>query len=175
MSIKDILKTAAPWISAAIGGPFGVVAVDAIGAALGLSEKTESAIKSALSGATPEILAAMKKADQEFEFKMRMSGYEHHQKLAALAVENTNSARQMQISVKSYLPPILAIIITLGFLGICVGMMSGVLVIKDNQALLVMLGALGTGWGNVLNFYFGSTAESGRKTEMIAQAEAIKP
>jgi hypothetical protein len=39
--------------------------------------------------------------------------------------------------------------------------------------MLLMLGSLSTGWGVVMAFWFGTTAASGRKTELLAQAPAI--
>jgi hypothetical protein len=36
-----------------------------------------------------------------------------------------------------------------------------------------MLGALGTAWGSVINYYFGSTLQSGRQTELLAKADSI--
>lgn len=63
--------------------------------------------------------------------------------------------------------------ITFGFFGILIGMLRGDLTATDNQALLIMLGALGAAWGAVVNFFFGSTAESGCKTELLAQAPPV--
>lgn len=169
---KQVVSTVAPWIGAALGGPLGSAAVTAAASAFGLSEKTETALKTALSGVTPEQMLALKKADQEFAVKMQEIGFDHEDKLSALAVENTKDARAMQIQTRSKVPATLAILITFGFFGILVGMLWGSLTVTDNQALLIMLGALGAAWGAVVNYYFGSTAESGRKTELLAQAPA---
>ena len=40
--------------------------------------------------------------------------------------------------------------------------------------MLMMLGSLTTGWGVVMAFWFGTTSDSGRKTELLAQAPAVK-
>jgi len=41
---------------------------------------------------------------------------------------------------------------------------------SENQALLIMLGALGAAWGAVVNFYYGSSAGSQAKDAVIAKS-----
>lgn len=174
MDLTGLLKTVAPWIATAATGPLGGMAVGWACDALGVTSKTADSLKQALSGATPEQLLALKDADQAFAAQMQALGFSNMEKLAALAVDNTKDARQMQVQTRSWVPGVLACVITLGFFGILVGMMSGKLTTSENQALLIMLGALGAAWGAVVNYYYGSSADSGRKTELIAQAPAIK-
>lgn len=168
MDYTAIIKTVAPWIGTALGGPLGGMAVEAIGSAFGLSTKTTDAVKQAISGATPEQMLALKQADQAFQVQMQKLGFDNLEKLAALDVENTKDARAMQVAVRSPVPAILSILITIGFFGILIGMMTKQLTTEDNQALLIMLGALGAAWGAVVNYFFGSSAGSARKDELAA-------
>lgn len=172
MDWKALVSTVAPWIGTALGGPLGGAAVGAVADALGLSDKTEASIKAALAGITPEQMLAIKNADQAFSVNMQKLGFDNLEKMAALAADNTKDARAMQVTTRSHIPAVLAVLITCGFFGILIGMLRGDLNATDNQALLIMLGALGAAWGVVVNFFFGSTAESGRKTELLAQAPA---
>jgi uncharacterized integral membrane protein len=133
-----------------------------------------AAVKAALSGATPEQMLALKQADQQFALRMQELGFADIEKLAALAVENTKDARAMQMATRSQVPAMLAVLITVGFFGVLVGMLAGTLKSSENQALLIMLGALGAAWGAVVNYYFGSSADSGRKTELLAVAPPVK-
>lgn len=174
MDWMKVISTIAPWIGTALGGPLGGMAVEAAANALGLSSKTVDAVKTAIAGATPEQMLALKQADQTFALQMQKLGYENIEKLAALAVENTKDARSMQTITRSPVPAVLAVIITLGFFGILIGMLYGQLKTSDNQALLIMLGALGAAWGAVVNYYFGSSAESGRKNDLLAAAPPVK-
>ena len=41
-------------------------------------------------------------------------------------------------------------------------------------ALLIMLGSLGTAWGMVMAFWFGTTNGSATKTELLAKAPAVR-
>lgn len=170
MDWKSIVKTVAPWIGTAIGGPLGGMAVEAAASALGLTDKTVDAVKAAIAGATPEQLLALKNADQGFALQMQSLGFRHVEALEQLSVENTRDARAMQVQVRSRVPAVLAVIVTLGFFGILIGMLAGVLKASDNQALLIMLGALGAAWGAIVNYYFGSSQSSDRKTELLSQA-----
>lgn len=170
MDWQSIVKTVAPWIGTALAGPFGGMAVDAISGALGLSNKTVDAVKQAIAGATPEQMLALKKADQDFALQMQALGFKQVTDLEAIAAGDRKDARDMQKTTRSRVPAILSIAVTIGYFLILVGMMTGELKVSDSQALLIMLGSLGTGWGMVMAFWFGTTHDSGRKTEMLAEA-----
>lgn len=174
MSVGDILKTVAPWIATALGGPLGGIAVEAAASALGLGDKTTESLKAAISGATPEQMLALKQADQQFALQMRTLGFKQITDLEALAAGDRKDARGMQTTTRSRVPAVLSVSVTLGYFSILIGMMTGWLKVSDSQALLLMLGSLSTGWGVVMAFWFGTTADSGRKTELLAQAPAVK-
>jgi plasmid maintenance system antidote protein VapI len=174
MDWQAIIKTVAPWIGTALGGPLGGMAVEAAANALGVPTKTTDAIQQALAGVTPDQMLALKKADQDFSLQMQALGFKQLTDLEATAAGDRKDARAMQIATRSALPFILSIVVTVGYFGVLVGMMLGVLHVNDSQALLLMLGSLGTGWGMVMAFNFGTTADSGRKTDLLAQAPAIK-
>lgn len=173
MDFTTILKTVAPWIGTALGGPLGGMAVTAAANAFGLTDKTTDSIKQAISGATPEQMLALKQADQAFALQMQELGFKQITDLETLAVADRKSARDMQVTTRSHIPAALSVLITGGFLGLLTGMMNCYLKAEDGQAMLLMLGALGVAFGQVINFWLGSTAESSRKTEIIAQAPAI--
>ena len=172
MDWTKIISTVAPWIGGALGGPLGGMAVEAAANALGLGDKTTAALQQAIAGATPEQMLALKTADQAFALQMQALGFKHSADLETLASADRKDARDMQKTTRSWVPAALSVIITLGFLGLLTGLMTGYLKAEDNQAMLLMLGALGVAFGQVINFWLGSTAESGRKTELIAQAPA---
>ena len=173
MDWKSVISTVAPWIGTTLGGPLGGLAVTAAAEALGLSDKTEEAVKAAISGVTPDHLLALKNADQMFAAQMQELGFKNQEKIAALAVENTKDARAMQVSTRSLVPAVLAIMMTVGFLSILIGQMGGWLVPDDGQPVMLQLGALNTAWAASIAYYFGTTFGSGSKTEMIARAKPV--
>lgn len=174
MDFVGFLKTVAPWLGTALGGPLGGLAASKVAEVLGASEKTQDALSTAFSGAKPEDLLALKKADQEFEVQMKALGFKQHADLEQIAATDRASARDMQKSIRSWVPSALSIVITSGFLGLLAGMMTDILDVNDSQALLLMLGSLTTGFGGVLNYWFGSTSGSQTKTDIISRSGAVK-
>lgn len=173
MDWQALIKTVAPWIGTAIGGPLGGMALEAAANALGISEKTTDAVKQAISGTTPEQMLAVKNADQAFALQMQSLGFKRVADLEAIAASDRKDARGMQVAQRSNVPAILSIVVTFGYFGILLGMMLDVLKVSDSQALLIMLGSLGTAWGMVMAFWFGTTSDSGRKTDLLAKAPSI--
>jgi len=173
MDFTAIIKTIAPWIGTALGGPLGGMAVEAAANALGLSDKTVDAVKTAISGATPEQMLALKKADQEFSIQMQALGFKQVTDLESIAAGDRKDARAMQVAKPSPVPAVLSSLVTAGYFGILVGIMRGWLRIDDSQALLLMLGSLTTAWGAVMAFWFGTTRDSARKTEIIAKSGPV--
>ena len=60
-------------------------------------------------------------------------------------------------------------LVSVGFFGILGWMLDNAIPASGKEALLVMLGALGTGWTAVLSYYFGSSAGSFDKNAMFQQ------
>lgn len=173
MDALAILKVAAPWIGGALGGPLGGLAVTAATNALGLSEKTSEALKTALAGTTPEQMLALKTADQNFALQMQELGFKQLADLEAIAAGDRANARGLQMGTHSQLPAVLSLAITVGYFAVLFGIMQGWLKINDSQALLLMLGSLSTAWAATISFWFGTTRESGDKTRLLAQAPPI--
>lgn len=170
MDFTTIIKTVAPWIGTALGGPLGGMAVEAASNALGLSEKTTGALKQALAGATPEQMLALKQADDTFAIQMQQLGFAHTEALEKLSADDRNSARQREMTVKDWTPMILAYGVTLGFFGVLAAIMLTTVPAASRDVLNIMLGSLGTAWTGVIAYYFGSSDGSARKTELLAQS-----
>lgn len=169
MDWKAIVGTVAPWIATAITGPLGGMAVGALADALGLSDKTESAIKQALSGATPEQMLAIKQADQAFAARMQELGFQNIQALEKIAADDRDSARKREMSVQDYTPRILAYLIVGGFLGMAYGVLFKQMS-ADSVLAGTIIGYLSAKAEQVAAYYFGSTAGSKQKTELLANS-----
>lgn len=174
MNVPQVLKMVAPWLASAVTGPFGGMAVSAIADALGLSDKTEAAVKAALSGTTPEQMLALKQADNDFSIKMKELGFKNEHDMEQLAVNDRDSARKREMTVQDKTPRNLAYAITTGFFGILVGLMFVKMPNGNKEILYVMLGSLGTAWAGVTAYYFGSTRGSQVKTDLLAKANPVK-
>ena len=120
--------------------------------------------------ATPDQLTALKKIDADFKVSMKSLDID----LERISEQDRDSARQMQMATKSWLPEVLAILVTLGFFGIIVYILKFGLPESGKESLLLLLGSLGTAWTGVMGFYFGSSADSHKKTEALTSALGSK-
>lgn len=174
MDWKNIVGKVAPMLGAALGTPLMGVAITGIADALGLSDKTEAAITQALAGTTPEQLLALKNADQSFALKMQELGFANAKDIEALAVGDRDSARKREMVVQDKTPRNLAYGVTGGFFGILMFMMFFEIPMASRDILNIMLGTLGASFSGIIGYYFGSTAGSKLKTELLAKADAVK-
>ena len=164
----DWLKQIAPTIATALGGPLAGMAVSAISKAIGVDpDKVGDLISN--NKLTAEQIAQVKIAEIELQKQAQELGLNFEK----LSVEDRKSARDMQAATRSIVPPALAAIVTVGFFGI-LGMMLFGKVDSGNPAILMMLGSLGTAWTGIIAYYFGSSAGSQAKTDLLSKAPTIK-
>lgn len=168
----DWLKTLAPLLGTALGGPLGGAAAAFIADKMGIDSKTVESVSEVLNSTkmSPDQISALKLAEIDFQKFLEQNKID----LAKLDADNTKSARDMQIATRSHTPDVLAGIITLGFFGILITMMVGWLKVSDQQALLMLLGALSAAFGAVINFFFGSSHGSQTKDRLLANSTPIK-
>jgi hypothetical protein len=163
----DWLKQIAPTIATALGGPLAGLAVDAISKAVGIDPKdvTKTISEGKL---TADQIAQIKTAELAMAARAQELGLDFEK----IAVDDRKSARQMQISTQSWIPGAMAIVVTLGFFGILIGLMTEHF--KTSDALMLMLGSLGTAWTGIIAFYFGSSAGSQKKDQLLHQSSPTK-
>jgi hypothetical protein len=161
--MMDWLKTIAPTIATALGGPLAGLAIEAVSKAVGIDPKdVQSTISEGKLNADQIML--LKQAEVQMAARAQEMGLD----FAKLNVEDRKSAREMQAETRSYIPAILAVTVTVGFFGILIGMMTETF--KTSDALMLMLGSLGTAWTGIIAFYFGSSAGSQAKDDLLHQS-----
>lgn len=160
------LKQIAPTIATALGGPLGGLAYEVIGKVFNIG--TDEA-KTLLDDGkmTSDQIAQVKVAEIQLKQMEEQLGLNFEQ----LAVQDRASAREMQSNTKSWVPPTLAILVTVGFFGILTSLMTGYA--QKSDELMIMLGSLGTAWTGIIGFYFGSSAGSQRKDELLHQSTPV--
>lgn len=168
--MMDFLKSVAPMLATAIAGPLGGVAVKAIGEAIGMESATVDAVRKAVVGQqlTVEQVEAIKRAENDFALQMARLGFENTQALEQLAANDRANARQREISTGDWVPKVLAMFVTLGFFGVLLVLVFHGKPHEGGDALLVMLGSLGTAWTAIISYYYGSSSGSAAKTAMLA-------
>ncbi len=159
----DWLKQIAPTIATALGGPLAGMAVSAISKAIGVDEEK---VGDLIAGnkLSAEQIAQVKLAEIELQKQAQELGLNFEK----LEVEDRKSARDMQSATRSMMPPLLASAVTLGFFSIMV-MMFFNKIDSNNPAILMMLGSLGTAWTGIIAYYFGSSAGSQAKTDLLSK------
>lgn len=164
-SLLNLVRTVAPSLASAVGGPLAGMAVRTISdALLGKPDGTEAELAEAAAKATPEQLLALKQAEQDFAVRMRELDID----LERISNADRDSARNREVATKDWTPRILAGLITVGYFGALFYMLrNGLPPQGGSEAMLVMLGTLGTAWGGVVAYYFGSSAGSKEKTDAL--------
>ena len=161
------IESIAPTIASCLGGPLAGLAVEAVSKAIGVDpNQVQDTINSGK--LTADQIAQIQAAEISLKEKAQQMGLNFEE----LAVQDRKSARDMQTTTKSFIPPLLALIITLGFFGILIGMMTGK--VTSSDALMLLLGSLGTAWTGVISFYFGSSASSQNKDQLLHQSTPTK-
>jgi len=184
MSWNDVVKVVAslaPTVASAIGGPLAGMAVTALESVFGITpgpeetvEQRQGTLASAIAGATPEQLQAVRKADQDFQVKMAELGFKNQEAIAALRIEDVQGARALLTATKSWVPAALTVVLTVGVF-VMVGLMFFSAVPPDNkEAFYTMLGSITTAWLISVHFWFGDTLASGEKTKIIARSAAVE-
>jgi len=163
----DWLKTIAPTIATALGGPLAGLAIEAVSKAVGIDPKDVQSTISEGKLSSDQIML-LKQAEVDMAARAQEMGLD----FAKLNVEDRKSAREMQAETRSYIPAILAVTVTIGFFGILIGMMTETF--KTSDALMLMLGSLGTAWTGIIAFYFGSSAGSQAKDDLLHQSTPHK-
>jgi len=162
----DWIKTIAPTIFSAIGGPLGGLAYEMVSKVLGVSQDDAKKMLEDGKLSSDQIAAV-----QQAEIALKAKAQELNLDFEQLAVQDRSSARTMQIATQSWIPPVLAIGITGGFFGILFGLMYGQ--VQHTPQIDIMLGSLGTAWTGVVAFYFGSSAGSQKKDELLHQSTQV--
>ena len=164
---RETIRAVAPGIATALGGPLAGAAVKVLGdAVLGKPNATAEEVAAALSSGalTGEQIVALKAAEQTFALEMEK-----------VYVGDTQNARQQTVELARAGSPLAwgaAIVSTLIVMGyfFCIYRLFIVQVdMPPNvfQLLNVMFGALSLAFGQVCNYWLGSSAGSKRASDSI--------
>lgn len=163
---KSVVKSVAPTIATALGGPMVGLGVKALSQVLlGKDDGKESEIAQALQGATPETLLKLKEADQQFDIRLKELDID----LEKVNAEDRDSARKRQIAVKDKTPAVLAYLLTLGFFCVLAALFNFTIPEANKAIIFSLTGSLGTVWIAAMAYYHGSSRSSARKDELKIQ------
>lgn len=161
------LQQIAPTIATALGGPLAGLAVDAVSKALGVGADVAKEMLDH-GKMSAEQIAQVKVAELELQKQAQELGLN----FAKLEVDDRKSARDMQIATNSRLVPSIAIIVILSFIGVVIATMLGYSKIESAMAG-TLVGYLSAKAEQVIAFYFGSSAGSQKKDELLHRSTPI--
>lgn len=194
MDWKSIIKTAAPVLGTALGGPLAGAAIKVLGdAVLGNADATQDEVAAAItSGLSPEAIVKMREADNAFKAQMKAMDIDIlklNAQTEQAYLADVQSARNANGANRSVFWLGIAILVTfatlMGF--VMYGsfqLLTGGIVLKDVAVASVVSGLIGTVIGyvagnaqQVVGYYFGSSKGSADKTDALASAvgKAMQP
>jgi hypothetical protein len=179
--IQGVVAKAAPLLGTLIGGPAGATIGALVASALG-TESTPDAVSQALVS-NPDAAVKLRQIESDEKVKLQGMVFAHADaELAARTaaiqadVDDRKSAREREVSVKDRTPATLAWLIVAASIGLGACVVTGN-VTKDPALAGIVGTVVGYVFGEakqVLAYYFGSSSGSDRKTELLAQAPAVK-
>tara|TARA_R110000803_G_scaffold80006_5_gene145720 strand:+ start:165 stop:644 length:480 start_codon:yes stop_codon:yes gene_type:complete len=148
--LKNLVGTVAPTLGQALGGPMGGMAANMIADVLGCKNEPKE-IQKAIDNATPEQMLQLKKAETEFEIKMK----ELEVDVFKLETADIQDARGR--FSKDWTARIIGIFVVGGFMGY-IFLVTIQPPEQNSEALInLVLGYLGGLASAIISFYFGAS------------------
>jgi len=163
---KSVIRAVAPTLGASLGGPLGGMAGNVIAAALG--GKNSKDVEDALLTQKPEAILALRQAERDFELKLEEMDIDRER----IAMADRISARDLaKVNMKPQI--VLSLVFLGGYFTILLSMMAGLFEVEGLAAAQfpTLMGVLTTGVPIILAFWFGSTAGSAVKSQMLADSK----
>ena len=163
----DWLKSIAPTIATAMGGPLAGMAVDAIGNALGMKDATKDQVKELLASGTltGEQMASLKQADASLKVRMKELDID----MEKVHAGDRNSAREMAAKTGDvWTPRIMAMVVFLVWGAVNYKLFNGTINGDMRELVARALGTLDAVLMAVIYYYYGSSSSSAAKTEAMA-------
>ncbi|CAB3802667.1 hypothetical protein LMG28688_05611 [Paraburkholderia caffeinitolerans] len=185
--IANAVRAVSPSLAQALGGPSAGIVVAALGRCLLQDvQASPNDILTASKNDDPATQNAILAAEESCQLRLRESGSglaqlspevalavisddEHTQQLK---YGDTEGARARQIATHDLTNSILAYVVSACFFLLVVLLMvyGDKATTQYRELLFTMLGIVGTGWANIIGFYFGSSAGSAQKTQALTAA-----
>jgi len=153
--IKNLIGSVAPTLGTALGGPMGGMAANMIADVLGCKNEPKE-IQKAINNATPEQMLELKKAEADFEVKMK----ELEVDVFKLETADIQDARGK--FSKDWTARIIGVLVVGGFMGY-IFLVTIQPPEQNSEALInLVLGYLGGLASAIISFYFGASNTPGK-------------
>ena len=149
-AIKGLIGAVAPTIGQALGGPLGGTAAQAIAQVLGC-KPDEKSIEKAVQNATPEQLAEIKKAELDFQARMK------ELEVDVFKLETADIQNARENFKGDWTPRFIAIACVLFFGGYIAMVTIQDPAANDDGIVNLVLGYLGGIVSSIISFYYGAS------------------
>lgn len=162
-----IVKNVAPALGAALGGPMAGVAVKVIAdSVLGNQEATENEVENAILTASPDMLLALKEAENNFATRMKELDID----VFKIEAADKMGARGL-FHVTIWPQIILSNLFILGYFTLLYGFVTGAMSLEEpiKDAALLLMGIITREVPTIMAFWFGSSFGSKEKSERLGR------
>ena len=161
---KGALGVIMPTAASLLPGPLGGIAKKVVTDALGLEpDSSEDQIEEALANTDPAKLIELKRIDAKLQADIANAKLDIEKVHAA----DRASARQREVQLKDWMPKVLAFLVVGGYVGLQWFILGHELPPGSKDIILRSFGIIEGAVLTVLVYYFGSSAGSTRKTELM--------
>lgn len=168
---KSIVRAVAPTLATALGGPLAGSAIAILGEKLlGKADATELEVAEMVMAGQPETLTQLKKIEADFKLEMERLSIN----LESLNQQDRADARDREIKTNDVMPKLLAGFLVLGFFGVLYSVATNEIPQNSENVWYLLLGILGGAFTQVMNYYFGSSAGSAEKNQIIHRMGSSK-
>jgi hypothetical protein len=162
---RDVIQAVAPGLAGILGGPLAGVAVKALSTAiLGKADGTEAEVEQAVLSGGSDVLARIKEADAKLQSDLAAAGV----KLEEISASDRASARIRETTSQDNTTKILAVAYTVAYFGCLWAVWKFGIPSESKDLLQTLLGVLTAAQATIMNYYFGSSAGSAQKTNLLA-------
>lgn len=161
---KQVISAVAPVLGGTLGGPLGGLAGQILAKTLGVDPANPKAVEDAVLAQSPESITQIRLAEIELE----KAAQENEIDLERINAADRANARDREVKTGDRTPAYMAYGVSIGFFGVLGYLLKFGIPPQGGEALLVMLGALGTAWTAIIGYFFGSSASSRSKDDTLA-------
>ncbi len=169
MDWKGIVSAVAPTLATVLGGPLAGAAVGALSKSiLGTPDGKEADIAKAIVSGNPDILEKIISAENSFKLDMERLGVD----VERIHADDRKSARERERDTQDPTVRRLAYLYTVGYFMALWAVWKFGIPNDARDVMITLLGVLTAAQAAIMNYYFGSSAGSSRKTDAMTKALA---
>ena len=162
MDWKAIVRSVAPVLGTALGGPLAGGAIKALaGSLLGDENASEQDLEKYVLGANPNQLVEIKQLDADFKVKMKEIGVD------VFKLENADRASARVNHRDSTMPAILCLLLTAMVTAGSYALIVMVIPPDNSNILYMVFGQVLTAWAASIAYWVGTTKGSSDKSKQL--------